>query len=113
MGRSVAQRLAAVRAARSRTDEFMSGAGLDAQVALLVAAVGVPERPSQARWVTEDGITMLLPGEPLPAVPPTNDCPACQAWGEHLLAAFTVAGVGPLRGVPAQPPCWGTHEEVA
>jgi hypothetical protein len=113
MGRSVAQRLAAVRAAQSRADVFMSGADLDRQLGLLVAALGTPSKPGPPKLVTRDGVTRLQPGEPTPAVPPINTCVACQAWAQHLVAALPAVGAGPLRGVSAHPPCWGTHEEVA
>lgn len=112
MGRSVSQRLAQVRAAKARATEFVSLADLDRQVGLLAAALGTPSKPGPPQWVTEDGVTRLAPGEPTAAVPPTNRCAACQAWAQHFMHAFAAEG-GPLRGVPAQPPCWGTHAEVA
>ena len=113
MGKSVAQRLAAVRAARSRADAFISGADIDRQVAMLAAALGTPSKPGPPQLVTENGLTRMVPGELVPAIPPINKCVACQAWAEHLIAALTAAGAAPLRGVSGHPPCWGTHEEVA
>jgi len=31
----------------------------------------------------------------------------------HLITAFAVAGVGPMRGVPVQPQCWDRHAQVS
>lgn len=113
MGRSIAQRLAAVRSTRTQEVGLVSGADLDAQVQLMMEALGAPEKPMGYTWATAEGQTRLVARAPQPAVPPTNTCPACQAWAGHMVAAVNASDGGPLRGLPAAPPCWGTHKVVA
>lgn len=113
MGRSIAQRLAAVRATRSQAVGVWSGSEIDAQVKLFAEALGAPEQPMGSTWVTVDGETRLVPREPRPAVPPINRCVACQAWAGHMVVAVSTGEDVPLAALPAAPPCWGTHKVVA